>query len=53
MLALEVDYELGRAAHSTGQSESHAFISSSEQGLSSQNHRCTLIPGLMPMLDEK
>jgi hypothetical protein len=38
---------------STGQPESQAFISSFEHDLSSQNHRCTLIPALMPILDEK
>jgi len=38
---------------STGQPDSQAFISSSEQGLSSQYQRCTLMPCLMPILEEK
>ena len=38
---------------STGQPDSQAFISASEQGLSSQYHICTLMPCLMPILEEK
>ena len=34
-------------------SSSQAFSSLSEHLRSSQNHRCTLIPSLMPMLEEK
>ena len=35
------------------QPERHAFKSASEQGLFSQYHRCTLMPALMPILEEK